>query len=88
MAKIAQMMKGYPSDLTDEEWAMIAPLIPKPRRRDRPRKVEFRGNYQGVAADRTDAGAGPSGRVGDRGALRRGDSADSLVGWAVKILSV
>jgi transposase len=32
----------YPSDLTDEEWEAIAPLMPKPGRRRRPRGVEFR----------------------------------------------
>lgn len=42
MAKIAEKTKRYPSDLTDEEWAMIAPLMPKPGRRGRPREVEFR----------------------------------------------
>jgi hypothetical protein len=33
MAKIAKKTKRYPSDLTDEEWAEIAPLMPKPGRR-------------------------------------------------------
>ena len=42
MAKIAQKTKRYPSDLTDEEWERIAPLMPKPGRRGRPREVEFR----------------------------------------------
>ena len=42
MAKIARKTKRYPSDLTDEEWAQIAPLMPKPGRRGRPREVEFR----------------------------------------------
>lgn len=39
MAKIAGKTKRYPSDLTDEEWEVIAPLMPKP---GRPREVEFR----------------------------------------------
>ena len=30
MAKIAKKTKRYPSDLTDEEWEVIAPLMPKP----------------------------------------------------------
>ena len=38
MAKIAKKTKRYPSDLTDEEWAEIAPLMPKPGRRGRPRE--------------------------------------------------
>src|ERR1700733_1352867 len=42
MAKIAKKTKRYPSDLTDEEWEQIAPLLPKPGRRGRPREVDFR----------------------------------------------
>jgi len=42
MAKIAKKTKRYPSDLTDEEWEQIAPLMPKPGHRGRPREVEFR----------------------------------------------
>src|SRR5271169_377485 len=42
MARIARKTKRYPSDLTDEEWAEIAPLMPKPGGRGRPREVEFR----------------------------------------------
>lgn len=30
MARIAKKTKRYPSDLTDEEWERIAPLMPKP----------------------------------------------------------
>jgi hypothetical protein len=30
------------SDLTDEEWERMAPLMPKPGRRGRPREVDFR----------------------------------------------
>ena len=42
MAKIARKTKRYPSDLTDEEWGRIAPLMPKPGRRGRPREIDFR----------------------------------------------
>jgi transposase len=42
MAEIARQTKRYPTDLTDEEWERIAPLMPKPGRRGRPREVEFR----------------------------------------------
>jgi hypothetical protein len=42
MAEIARKTKRYPSDLTDEEWARIEPLMPKPSRRGRPRKVDLR----------------------------------------------
>jgi transposase len=42
MAQIARKTKRYPSDLTDEEWERIAPLMPRPGRRGRPREVDFR----------------------------------------------
>jgi len=42
MAEIARKTKRYPSDLTDEEWAQIAPLMPKPGHRSRPRQVDLR----------------------------------------------
>ena len=32
----------YPSDLTDGEWALVAPLIPPAKRGGRPRKVDVR----------------------------------------------
>ncbi len=33
---------GYPSDLTDEQWAILAPLIPPAHTHCRPRQVEMR----------------------------------------------
>ncbi|WP_454916224.1 IS5 family transposase [Xanthobacter sediminis] len=42
MARISRKTKRYPSDLTDEEWERMAPLMPAPGRRGRPREVEFR----------------------------------------------
>ena len=42
MAQIARKTKRYPSDLTDEEWEQVAPLMPEPGRLGRPREVEFR----------------------------------------------
>lgn len=42
MAAIVRKTRRYPSDLTDEEWERIAPLMPRPGRRGRPREVEFR----------------------------------------------
>jgi transposase len=42
MAKIAKKTKRYPSDLTDEEWERIAPLMPRALARGRRRTVEFR----------------------------------------------
>jgi putative transposase len=32
----------YTSDLTNEEWALLAPLIPAPKRGGRPRSAEMR----------------------------------------------
>lgn len=34
--------KAYPSDLTDEQWALIEPLLPPPNRLGRPRKTNLR----------------------------------------------
>lgn len=34
--------KPYPSDLTDDQWELIEPLIPKQRKRGRPREVDMR----------------------------------------------
>lgn len=42
ISKIERKTKRYPSDLTDEEWERIAPLMPRPGRRGRPREVDFR----------------------------------------------
>ncbi|GBQ49660.1 transposase [Komagataeibacter europaeus LMG 18890] len=42
MASITRKTKRYPSDMTDEEWARIAPLMPEPGRMGRPREIEFR----------------------------------------------
>jgi len=42
MAAIERKTKRYPSDLTDEEWEGIAPLLPKPSRRGRKPSVAMR----------------------------------------------
>ena len=42
MARIEKKTKRYPTDLTDEEWRAIAPLLPKPSRRGRKPRVEMR----------------------------------------------
>jgi putative transposase len=34
--------KAYSTDLTDEQWAVLEPLLPRPRRRGRPRAVDLR----------------------------------------------
>jgi transposase len=38
----------YPSDMTDDEWAMVAPLIPPARRGGRPRTIDVREVLNGV----------------------------------------
>jgi putative transposase len=34
--------KPYPNDLTDQEWALLEPLIPAPKRGGRPRSANMR----------------------------------------------
>src|SRR3546814_18141418 len=38
----------YPSDLTDAEWKIVAPLIPPARRGGRPRAVDLREVLNGI----------------------------------------
>ena len=38
----------YPSDLTDAEWGLIAPLIPSARRGGRPRSFDLRWVVEGL----------------------------------------
>lgn len=38
----------YPSDLTDREWALLAPLIPPAKRGGRPREVDIRAVIGGL----------------------------------------
>ncbi len=42
MAEISRKTKRYPSDLTDEEWERIAPLMPAASQRGRKRRTDFR----------------------------------------------
>ena len=42
MAERARRTKRYPSDLTDEEWAVVEPLLPQPSRRGRRPGVDLR----------------------------------------------
>jgi len=42
MADIEKKTKRYPSDLTDEEWDRVAPLLPKPCKRGRKPAVDLR----------------------------------------------
>jgi transposase len=36
------MTPTYPSDLTDAQWALIQPLLPKPHKRGRRRRLDYR----------------------------------------------
>jgi hypothetical protein len=38
----------YPSDLTEEEWQLVAPLIPPAKRGGRPRSVDVREVLNGI----------------------------------------
>ena len=38
----------YPTDLTDAQWKLIAPLLPKPARTGRPRRVALREIVNGI----------------------------------------
>ena len=42
MAAIEKKTKRYPSDLTDEEWSEIEPILPGPSRRGRKRSTDLR----------------------------------------------
>jgi transposase len=42
LARIEKKTKRYPSDLTDEEWERISPLLPKPARKGRKPSVDMR----------------------------------------------
>jgi putative transposase len=42
LAKIRKKLKRYPTDMTDEEWSVIASLFPPPGKRGRPRKTDLR----------------------------------------------
>lgn len=39
---------SYPSDLTDQEWVILEPLLPSPNRFGRPRKYEMRAILNGI----------------------------------------
>mgnify|MGYP004724089033 CR=1 FL=1 len=41
LAALLRKTKRYPSDLTDEEWGQIAPLMPPASPRGRKRSVDF-----------------------------------------------
>jgi transposase len=41
-------MEVYPSDLSDEEWAILAPLIAPAKPGGRPREVDMRAVLHGI----------------------------------------
>lgn len=42
MAAIEKKTRRYPTDLTDEEWSQVEPLLPKPGRTGRRRRIDLR----------------------------------------------
>ena len=44
----ARRAQRYPSDVTDAEWALIAPMIPPPRPGGRPRDTDMRAVFNAV----------------------------------------
>jgi hypothetical protein len=46
--KALKPMEVYPSDLSDQEWAILEPLIPPAKPRGRPRSVDMRLVLNGV----------------------------------------
>ena len=38
----AAFIHGYPTDVKDEEWRLIAPLLPRQSKTGRPRKTDLR----------------------------------------------
>ncbi len=42
MAALEKKSKRYPTDLTDAEWAVVEPLLPKPPKRGRKPGVDMR----------------------------------------------
>jgi len=64
----------YPSDLTDEEWAVIAPLIPPAKRGGNKRTVDVREVVNGLMAARRQV-------LGDRRPLAARARARSAMSW-------
>lgn len=46
--KVGKLMEVYPSDLSDDEWAILEPLIPAGKPGGRPRQVEMRDVLNGI----------------------------------------
>ena len=56
-------MLRYPSDLTDEEWALIGPLIPPAKKGSNKRTVDVRAVI--ICAPFSAGNAGPAGEPGE-----------------------
>jgi transposase len=63
MAEIRKKLKRYPTDMTEEDWWVIAPLLPQPAKRGRPRKTDLREVVNAI-------------RVSGADGLRLGDAAE------------
>ncbi len=46
--KYRRVAGGFESDVTDEEWALIDPLVPKRSRLGRPRETDARGVFNAI----------------------------------------
>ncbi len=60
----------YPSDLTDEEWGIIEPMIPPAKHGSRPHKVDLREITNGIMYVLSTEGLATAHLVGHRGAVR------------------
>ena len=70
VAKIRKKLKRYPTDLTDEEWSVIAPLLPQRSKKGRPRTTDLREVVNAIRyLVRTGFRQSP---VGEGARLRRG----------------
>jgi len=58
MAELSRKTKHYPSDLTDEEWARVEPLMPRPPRRGRKASVDLRERLNAIRYLARPGGAG------------------------------
>ena len=58
----------YPSDLTDEEWALVEPHLPPPRQRSRHKSPERRDVLDAILYVLTDASGARYQRISLRGA--------------------
>jgi transposase len=48
LACVTMTRKAYPTDLNDEEWRIIEPLLPASQRIGRPREVDLREIINGI----------------------------------------